>query len=245
MSSQFCILAQVIVPNEAGEVATAPRAARFDDVSRAASCGLRSTQANLGWELEHAAMTNVPLGPGGWVYQQGHRICVNGLGSKSTSKTMLQVLFGEYGHLLKIETPRSGSAVYVTFRERRDADDAVKYMDGETIEGQCISVTRAGDRPPPNPARRGEEEDTVRKEATPFSGAGAREEKRDEGAKESGDGGRESRRGRERDSSRSRKRSRSSSRSRSRSRSRKKTGRGGRRRNSRSRSPSQKRKRKR
>mmetsp|Transcript_86671 Transcript_86671/g.223236 ORF Transcript_86671/g.223236 Transcript_86671/m.223236 type:complete len:180 (-) Transcript_86671:12-551(-) len=92
-------------------------------------------------------MTNVPLGPGGWYYEKGHRICVNGL-AKAT-KMSLQGLFGEFGHIIKIETPQRGSAAYVSFKDKNDASEAVKYMDGETVDGQRISVSRAGDRPPP------------------------------------------------------------------------------------------------
>lgn len=98
-------------------------------------------------------MTNVPLGPGGWHYDKGHRICVNGLGGKAT-KTVLQATFGEFGHIIKIETPRSGSAAYVSFKDRGDAEDAIKSMDGESVEGQRITVTKAGERPPPNLASR-------------------------------------------------------------------------------------------
>eukprot|EP00450_Noctiluca_scintillans_P015162 CAMPEP_0194515684 /NCGR_PEP_ID=MMETSP0253-20130528/48427_1 /TAXON_ID=2966 /ORGANISM="Noctiluca scintillans" /LENGTH=223 /DNA_ID=CAMNT_0039359457 /DNA_START=146 /DNA_END=818 /DNA_ORIENTATION=- len=93
-------------------------------------------------------MTGVPLGPGGWFYEQGHRICVNGLGTKAT-KTILQAAFGEFGHIIKIETPRSGTAAYISFQDRLDADDAIKSMDGERIDGQRVTVSRAGDRPPP------------------------------------------------------------------------------------------------
>mmetsp|Transcript_61368 Transcript_61368/g.154976 ORF Transcript_61368/g.154976 Transcript_61368/m.154976 type:complete len:189 (-) Transcript_61368:22-588(-) len=98
-------------------------------------------------------MTNVPLGPGGWHYEKGHRICVSGLGERAT-KTMLQGAFGEFGHIIKIETPRSGSAAYISFKDRGDAEDAVKAMDGEQIDGQRVAVSRAGERPPPNAAKK-------------------------------------------------------------------------------------------
>lgn len=101
-------------------------------------------------------MTNVPLGPGGWNYQLGHRVCVNGLGGKAT-KTTLQSLFGEFGHIIKIETPRSGTAAYISYQERRDAEEAIKYRDGEVVEGQRITVTKAGDRPPPSMAPKNRE----------------------------------------------------------------------------------------
>eukprot|EP00929_Paragymnodinium_shiwhaense_P008737 TRINITY_DN112702_c0_g1_i1.p1 TRINITY_DN112702_c0_g1~~TRINITY_DN112702_c0_g1_i1.p1 ORF type:complete len:188 (-),score=45.50 TRINITY_DN112702_c0_g1_i1:104-667(-) len=93
-------------------------------------------------------MTNVPLGPGGWHYEKGFRVAISGLGSKAT-KPLLQQVFGEFGHILKIETPRSGQSVYLSYQDRRDAEDAIKMMDGETVEGAKVEVRRAGERPPP------------------------------------------------------------------------------------------------
>ncbi|CAE7231573.1 Rbp1 [Symbiodinium necroappetens] len=92
-------------------------------------------------------MTNVPLGPGGWHYDLGHRICITGLGAKAT-KTRLQAAFGDYGHIIKIETPLNGTAVYISYKDKRDAEDAVKYMDGEKLDGTKITVSRADNRPP-------------------------------------------------------------------------------------------------
>mmetsp|Transcript_82960 Transcript_82960/g.173705 ORF Transcript_82960/g.173705 Transcript_82960/m.173705 type:complete len:230 (+) Transcript_82960:111-800(+) len=100
-------------------------------------------------------MTNVPLGPGGWYYDKGHRICISGLGSKAT-KPKLQGLFGEFGHIIKIETPSRGQAAYVSFKERGDAEDAVKSLDGELVEGHRLSVSKAGERPPPREGSRKE-----------------------------------------------------------------------------------------
>mmetsp|Transcript_24633 Transcript_24633/g.70090 ORF Transcript_24633/g.70090 Transcript_24633/m.70090 type:complete len:193 (-) Transcript_24633:46-624(-) len=98
-------------------------------------------------------MTNVPLGPGGWYYEKGYRVCITGLGAKAT-KPSLQGLFGEFGHIIKIETPSRGQAAYVSFKERGDAEDAVKAMDGETVDGSKLTVCKAGDRPPPSAAAR-------------------------------------------------------------------------------------------
>mmetsp|Transcript_61082 Transcript_61082/g.169006 ORF Transcript_61082/g.169006 Transcript_61082/m.169006 type:complete len:208 (+) Transcript_61082:130-753(+) len=98
-------------------------------------------------------MANIPLGPGGWQYEKGFRICVTGLGSKAT-KPILQGLFGEFGHIIKIETPRSGASSYVSFQDRGDASDAIKAIDGYVLDGQRLTVSRAGDRPPPNMAKK-------------------------------------------------------------------------------------------
>merc|ERR1712048_822312 len=39
-------------------------------------------------------------------------------------------------------------------KDRGDADDAIRYMDGNEIEGQRIAVSRAGERPPPNASKK-------------------------------------------------------------------------------------------
>eukprot|EP00434_Breviolum_minutum_P029039 symbB.v1.2.025687.t1/scaffold2428.1/size79313/4 len=100
-------------------------------------------------------MTNVPLGPGGWHYDIGHRVCITGLGQKA-NKRQLQAAFGDYGHIIKIETPLNGTAVYISYKDKRDAEDAVKYMDGEKIDGQKVNVSRAEGRPPIRPKKEGE-----------------------------------------------------------------------------------------
>merc|ERR1712107_715511 len=69
-------------------------------------------------------------GPGGWFYELGHRICVSGIGPAAT-KTKMQSAFGEFGHIIKIETPGGARGVaYITFQDKRDAQDAAKTMDG-------------------------------------------------------------------------------------------------------------------
>merc|ERR1719433_1337256 len=79
---------------------------------------------------------------------------------------VLQATFGDFGHIIKIETPRSGSAAYVSFKDRGDADEAIKAMDGESVDGQRITVSKAGERPPPNlTARKGEGQQTKSSEA--------------------------------------------------------------------------------
>merc|ERR1712151_1292597 len=96
-------------------------------------------------------MTNVPLGPGGWVYEKSVRICVSGLGA-GVPKTALQESFGEFGHIIKIETPQGAKGTaYISYQEKRDAQDAVKYMDGEKVNGSVVRVSLAGERPAPPP----------------------------------------------------------------------------------------------
>mmetsp|Transcript_55867 Transcript_55867/g.130776 ORF Transcript_55867/g.130776 Transcript_55867/m.130776 type:complete len:146 (+) Transcript_55867:93-530(+) len=101
-------------------------------------------------------MTNVPLGRGGWYYELGYRLCVSGLKEK-TSKTTLQTAFGEYGHVIKLEQPKVGVA-YLTYQEREDAEDAKKYLDGESIDGQRVRVTWADKTPPQKPLPPGVDE---------------------------------------------------------------------------------------
>merc|ERR1719329_1463410 len=40
---------------------------------------------------------------------------------------------------------------YISFQEKRDAQDAVKYKDSEKVGGNTVRVSLAGVRPPPNP----------------------------------------------------------------------------------------------
>eukprot|EP00931_Biecheleriopsis_adriatica_P076426 TRINITY_DN5013_c0_g1_i1.p1 TRINITY_DN5013_c0_g1~~TRINITY_DN5013_c0_g1_i1.p1 ORF type:complete len:169 (+),score=19.59 TRINITY_DN5013_c0_g1_i1:35-541(+) len=156
-------------------------------------------------------MTNVPLGPGGWHYGLGHRVCVTGLGK--ATKTQLQGAFGEFGHIIKIETPLNGSAAYISYKEKGDAEDAVKYMDGESVDGQKVTVTKAENRPPPRGARKepGGASETARSEQGRRDQADDGERRRQESRKQSGDDRKASSRDRDR-----RRRSRSRSRSRSR-----------------------------
>merc|ERR1719464_2042880 len=106
-------------------------------------------------------MTNVPLGPGGWYYQLGYRICVSGLG-QGVAKTKLQSAFGDFGHIIKIETPAGAKGVaYISFQDKRDAQDAVKAMDGECVDGHRVRVSLAEDKPPPGGREKGPRESPV------------------------------------------------------------------------------------
>merc|ERR1719359_2461643 len=96
-------------------------------------------------------MTNEPLGPGGWFYEQGVRICVSGLGA-GVAKTALQDAFGDFGHIIKIETPQGAKGTaYISYQDKRDAQDSVKCMDGEKVGGNVVRVSLAGQRPTPPP----------------------------------------------------------------------------------------------
>ncbi|OLP80642.1 RNA-binding protein 1 [Symbiodinium microadriaticum] len=177
-------------------------------VQRACFHGFNSTHA--------AKMTNVPLGPGGWHYDLGHRICITGLGAKAT-KTRLQAAFGDYGHIIKIETPLNGTAVYISYKDKRDAEDAVKYMDGEKLDGTKITVSRADNRPPirgkkdeaaapKKDEKREEEKERKRPDTKPAPRERSRGRDRDRDRDR--DRGRRSRRAKSKSSSRSRSRSR-------------------------------------
>lgn len=101
----------------------------------------------------------MPLGRGGWHYEVGYRICVSGMGG-SVSKTQMQSAFGEFGHIIRIETPASKGLAYITFQDKKDAQDAVKHMDGETADGHRMKVAMADNKPPPKetPKEKGQRE---------------------------------------------------------------------------------------
>ncbi|CAE8737862.1 unnamed protein product, partial [Polarella glacialis] len=82
--------------------------------------------------------------PGG--YNEGHRLCVSSSFGKGLKKTTLQGAFGDYGHILQIETPKPNLA-FIAFSDKADAADAMRSMDGKTIDGQTISVSKAGPKP--------------------------------------------------------------------------------------------------
>mmetsp|Transcript_66313 Transcript_66313/g.156107 ORF Transcript_66313/g.156107 Transcript_66313/m.156107 type:complete len:191 (+) Transcript_66313:83-655(+) len=82
--------------------------------------------------------------PGG--YAEGHRLCVSASHGKGLKKTTLQGAFGDFGHILQIETPKSNLA-FVAFAEKADAQDAMEAMDGKTLDGQTVTVSKAGPKP--------------------------------------------------------------------------------------------------
>lgn len=82
--------------------------------------------------------------PGG--YSEGHRLCVSATHGKGLKKTTLQGAFQEYGHILQIETPKPNLA-FIAFADKTDAQDALEAMDGKTLDGQTLTVSKAGPKP--------------------------------------------------------------------------------------------------
>ncbi|CAJ1377721.1 unnamed protein product [Effrenium voratum] len=82
--------------------------------------------------------------PGG--YNEGHRLCVSATHGKGLKKTTLQGAFQEFGHILQIETPKANLA-FIAFSDKADAQDAMEAMDGKTLDGQTITVSKAGPKP--------------------------------------------------------------------------------------------------
>merc|ERR1712224_511822 len=77
----------------------------------------------------------------------GCRICVRGL-PEGVKKTTLQGAFDEFGRIVKIEVPQDKPGIaFIEFEDKRDASDAVKDMDGSTLEKQKISVTLSDEKP--------------------------------------------------------------------------------------------------
>merc|ERR1719265_642203 len=84
---------------------------------------------------------------GGHPYSDGHRLCVlSSGGSRVLKKTSLQSAFGDFGHITQIETPKAGLA-FVAFADKGDATDAMRSMDGKSIDGATVTVTKAGPKP--------------------------------------------------------------------------------------------------
>lgn len=83
---------------------------------------------------------------GSYLYSEGFRLCIMCSGGKALRKTSLQSAFGDFGHIVQIETPKSNLA-FVAYSDNKDAKDAMLEMDGKTVDGQIISVTKAGPKP--------------------------------------------------------------------------------------------------
>jgi len=84
---------------------------------------------------------------GSYLYSEGYRLCVSGF-SGSMKKTSLQSAFGDFGHIVQIETPKPGIA-FVAFRDQADADDARASLDGQLVDGRTVSVSKAEPKPSP------------------------------------------------------------------------------------------------
>ena len=83
---------------------------------------------------------------GGYPYNEGHRLCVLCSHGGSLKKTSLQSAFGDFGHIVQIETPKPGLA-FIAFADKNDATDAMRDMDGKAIDGHMVTVSKAGPKP--------------------------------------------------------------------------------------------------
>eukprot|EP00927_Polykrikos_kofoidii_P056047 TRINITY_DN50230_c0_g1_i1.p1 TRINITY_DN50230_c0_g1~~TRINITY_DN50230_c0_g1_i1.p1 ORF type:complete len:359 (-),score=60.09 TRINITY_DN50230_c0_g1_i1:93-1169(-) len=78
-------------------------------------------------------------------YKTGFTIMVrisNGgpLPSEWKKKTTLQMAFGDYGQILRIDVADAQGVAYIEYDDKRDAEDAARDMDRKTVSGQTISV---------------------------------------------------------------------------------------------------------
>ncbi|XP_069073218.1 cold-inducible RNA-binding protein-like [Pleurodeles waltl] len=77
------------------------------------------------------------------------KIFVGGL-SFDTNEQDLEQQFGKYGAIVEVvvikdrETQRSRGFGFVTYENQEDAKDALKGMDGKTLDGRQIRVDQAG-----------------------------------------------------------------------------------------------------
>lgn len=171
-----------------------------------------------------------PPRAGSFQYADGTTLRVTGL-MPDARNIDLQPEFGEFGHVLRIHVLQGKGIAFVEYREKDDANDALRAMDGKFVLGSIISVSLAG--PPPDPRLRNRD-DPPEPRAKPREDTAdsARPAKEQSLQQRGGHGNQDrsktthshpnncSRSGGERSPSRSRKRRRSLSRSKSRSRSR-------------------------
>lgn len=75
-----------------------------------------------------------------------YRLCVSS-GDKTLKKTSLQSAFGDFGDIVLIETSRAGIA-FVAYSDKEDALDAMKTMDGQTVDGCAVKVSQADAKGP-------------------------------------------------------------------------------------------------
>jgi len=94
------------------------------------------------------------------------RLYVRGV-TERLGKRALQHAFEKYGKILDIKTGQ-GNFAFVEYEDARDAEDAIKYLDGAVIEGEKIGVEKARgairddrsrDRSPPSSRGRGRNSD--------------------------------------------------------------------------------------
>mmetsp|Transcript_7455 Transcript_7455/g.17669 ORF Transcript_7455/g.17669 Transcript_7455/m.17669 type:complete len:175 (+) Transcript_7455:63-587(+) len=83
---------------------------------------------------------------GSFLYDDGHRLCVFATSGGTFRKTDLQGAFNEFGHIVQIETPKSGLA-FIAFKDRADAAEALDCMDRKSVNGVQVTVSWAGPKP--------------------------------------------------------------------------------------------------
>mmetsp|Transcript_597 Transcript_597/g.994 ORF Transcript_597/g.994 Transcript_597/m.994 type:complete len:212 (+) Transcript_597:92-727(+) len=105
---------------------------------------------------------------GSFLYEEGHRLCVLASGRGDFRKTHLQGEFSEFGHIIQIETPKSGLA-FVVFKDRADAKEAMECMDGKSVNGVSVTVNWAGPKPSGAKQQSFNESETPANERTGFS----------------------------------------------------------------------------
>mmetsp|Transcript_3125 Transcript_3125/g.7041 ORF Transcript_3125/g.7041 Transcript_3125/m.7041 type:complete len:179 (+) Transcript_3125:110-646(+) len=92
-----------------------------------------------------------PPRSGNFSHNPGTTVRVKGLDPKLRN-TDLQPVFGDYGHVLRIQIVQNKGLAFVEFRERGDATEAIRHLNGEQVLGCTLTVTEAG---PPQERRRG------------------------------------------------------------------------------------------
>merc|ERR1712187_747390 len=67
-------------------------------------------------------------------------LCISGL-SKNVKKQDIQAAFQDFGHIVRLDN-RSG-LVFIEYRDKADAMDAIKEMDGQSVSGCQVQVALA------------------------------------------------------------------------------------------------------
>jgi len=111
---------------------------------------------------------------GSFLYEEGHRLCVLAGSSVNFRKTDLQGAFSEFGHIVQIETPKTGLA-FVVFKDKGDAKEALECMDKKSVNGVQVTVNWAGPKPTTDP-RKGKEVDNGETPNSERTGFGVRRE---------------------------------------------------------------------
>eukprot|EP00405_Crypthecodinium_cohnii_P019752 CAMPEP_0206480998 /NCGR_PEP_ID=MMETSP0324_2-20121206/37819_1 /ASSEMBLY_ACC=CAM_ASM_000836 /TAXON_ID=2866 /ORGANISM="Crypthecodinium cohnii, Strain Seligo" /LENGTH=237 /DNA_ID=CAMNT_0053958275 /DNA_START=190 /DNA_END=905 /DNA_ORIENTATION=- len=97
-----------------------------------------------------------PPRAGSFQWSDGTTLRVTGFGPE-VRNTDLQPEFGEFGHVLRIHVIQGKGVAFVEYREREDASEAMRALDGKKLFGVNLSVVAAP--PPPDPRRKDEDGD--------------------------------------------------------------------------------------